>query len=56
VVESLRETAEQEEAPGGDVRTLLNKAKEVALSGTGTAIGQTVVAAVDQVIKALGLG
>ncbi|SDN47560.1 hypothetical protein SAMN05660642_04911 [Geodermatophilus siccatus] len=56
VVESLRETAELEAAPGGDVRTLLDKAKEVALAGTGTAIGQTLVAAVDQVIQALGLG
>lgn len=56
VVESLRETAEQDEAPGGNVRTLLDKAKAVALAGTGTAIGQTFVAAVDQVIQALGLG
>jgi hypothetical protein len=56
VVESLRETAERDEAPGSDVRRLLDKAKAVALAGTGTAIGQTVVAAIDQVIQALGLG
>ncbi|RZU30885.1 hypothetical protein [Blastococcus saxobsidens] len=56
VVESLRETAGQDEAFGGDVRTLLDKVKEVALTGTGTAIGQTLVAAVDKVIAALGLG
>jgi hypothetical protein len=56
VVESLRETAKQDAAPGQEVRTLLDKVKEVALSGTGTAIGQTLVAAVDKVIQALGLG
>jgi hypothetical protein len=56
VVESLRETAEQDAAPGQDVRTILDKAKTIALAGTGTAIGQTFVAAVDQVIQALGLG
>lgn len=56
VVESLRETAEQDESSGGDVRTLLDRVKEVALTGTGTAIGQTLVAAVDKVIAALGLG
>lgn len=56
VVESLRETAEQDAVPGQDVRTVLDKAKTVALAGAGTAIGQTFVAAVDQVIQALGLG
>jgi hypothetical protein len=56
VVESLRQTAEQDAVPGPEVRTLLDKAKEVAVSGTGTVIGQTFVAAVDKVIQALGLG
>lgn len=56
VVESLRETAEQDAVPGQDVRMVLDKAKTVALAGTGTAIGQTFVAAVDQVIQALNLG
>lgn len=56
VVQCLRDTAEQTDAPGGSLRTLLDKAKVVALAGTGTAIGQTLVAAVDQVIHALGLG
>jgi hypothetical protein len=56
VVKSLRETAEQDDVPGGTLLTLLNKAQQVALEGTGTAIGQTFVAAVNQVIQALGLG
>jgi len=40
----------------GGFRKLLDKAKEAALAGTGTATGQTFVAAVDQVIHALSLG
>lgn len=56
VVESLRESAEEAEVLGGPLRGVLHKAKEVAISGTGTAMGQTFVAAVDQVIKVLGLG
>jgi hypothetical protein len=56
LVESLRETAELDAAPGGDVRTLIDQVKEVAISGTGTAIGQTLVAAANSVLQALGLG
>jgi hypothetical protein len=56
LVESLRETAELDETPGGDVRTLVDQVKEVAISGTGTAIGQTLVAAANSVLQALGLG
>ena len=56
VVESLRETAQQDAVPGGTLRALLDRAQQVALDGTGTAIGQTFFAAVNQVIQALGLG
>jgi hypothetical protein len=56
LVDNLRETAEQGDADGGIVREVLDRAKTVALEGSGTAIGQTFVAAVNQVIQALGLG
>jgi hypothetical protein len=42
--------------PSNGLRTLLDKVKAAALSGTGTVIGQTLVAAVDQVIQTFQLG
>jgi hypothetical protein len=55
-VAQLRDVAEQPAVEQGAVRRALEKAKEVAVSGTGTVLGQGVVALATQVLQALGLG
>ncbi|WP_100499640.1 hypothetical protein [Geodermatophilus chilensis] len=55
-VAELRQVADQPAVEPSAVRRALENAKEVAVSGTGSALGQGVVALVTQALQALGLG
>ncbi|MCA0146446.1 hypothetical protein [Blastococcus sp. LR1] len=56
VVSELRRAADEPEVEGGALRRLLEKAKSVAIAGTGAAMGQGVVALAEQSLQGLGLG
>ncbi|MGY1667579.1 hypothetical protein [Geodermatophilus sp. SYSU D00696] len=54
-VAELRQVTDQPVVEPGVVRRALESAKDVAVSGTGSVIGQGVVAAVTQALQAMGL-
>jgi hypothetical protein len=56
VVTELRQAADEPEVEGGVLRRILGKAKAVAIAGTGSVMGQGVVALADQALQGLGLG
>jgi hypothetical protein len=56
VVTELRRAADEPEVEGGILRRILGKAKAVAIAGTGSVMGQGVVALADQALQGLGLG
>jgi hypothetical protein len=55
-VYELRQTAEQPATEAGAVRRALDKAEEVAVSDTGSALGAGVAALTTQPLQAFGLG
>jgi hypothetical protein len=56
VVTELTKATEQPSVSSGVLRPLLERAKDVAVSGTGAAMGSGVVALVNQALGVLGLG
>jgi hypothetical protein len=55
VVSQLRRVADEPEVQGGVLRQLLEKAKTVAIAGTGSVMGEGVVALANQALQGLGL-
>jgi hypothetical protein len=53
VAQELRQASESPSPQPGPVRELLNKAKSVAMAGTGTAVGSAIVALAEQALAGL---